>query len=835
MSRHANDPARTTGFVIVNSVFVLALVALGAFSAWPIYESPSYLLLVGVAVAVAVAISFVGLIQAWSWFTLVLVAVGAYLVLGVPLGIPSALEDPAKLGVAWLQFINATVFGWKQLVTVTIPVGTYEGLLVPALFLFFFASLAALSLSWRAARLHLLVVPLLLALPLFGLAFGPSAQSQRSTVLWIDVSAREFFIGLASLLLSLAFLIWRARIARRRALRAGAAAVTRQRRGDTAGSLRRAGLAIVMLLVGLTVAAAVVPGVAGSERQVLRTAIEPKISLSEFVSPLTQYRSYFGSAAYDAKLFTVEGGLSSVGRLRLAVLGFYDGEVYRVIDPAAGDGGRETAFARIPSTLHPQVVGTNETLRVTVDGYSGVWLPTAGDLVSIEFSGANEAALADGLFYNEFANAAVQLDILGTGDSYDFSATIPSTEPSLESLVKPTDGSNLIDPELIPQSLVDWVRAQAVGTDAASLRTLVERLRARGYLSHSLVEPVGADAAWLTDLGGSTFEPSLAGHSLGRISALFAALNAKQNETTSRQDADLVAAVGDDEQFAVATALLAQHLGFPSRVVLGFDLSQSASGAPPCGAGTCRGKNLIAWVEVGGADGSWATVDVTPQHENGIAPLNDEQQDPQNLTDVLPETADEVKPPEAIPSGGEQSAQSDSTDNADLAVLVTALKIAGASLLALLVAFMPFLTVLIAKVRRRRERLRAPDSESRIVGGWDEYVDAALDYGRPAPGSETRTEIARLYATPRAVLLATMADRAVFHAEPPEMTASEQFWLIVEAERRSFAAGKSRWQRFRSAVSLRSFVPELQTERLTRKPRATKTSNMTIGQTTVRS
>ena len=92
-----------------------------------------------------------------------------------------------------------------------------------------------------------------------------------------------------------------------------------------------------------------------------------------------------------------------------------------------------------------------------------------------------------------------------------------------------------------------------------------------------------------------------------------------------------------------------------------------------------------------------------------------------------------------------------------------------------------------------------------------------------------------MYGTPRAVLLATMADRAVFHAEPPEMTASEQFWLIVDAERRSFAAGKSRWQRFRSAVSLRSFVPELQTERPARPRRVKRSSNMTIGQTTVRS
>ena len=65
---------------------------------------------------------------------------------------------------------------------------------------------------------------------------------------------------------------------------------------------------------------------------------------------------------------------------------------------------------------------------------------------------------------------------------------------------------------------------------------------------------------------------------------------------------------------------------------------------------------------------------------------------------------------------------------------------------------------------------------------------------------------------PRGQILATMADRAVFHADPPELEASQQFWAIVEAERRSLAAGKSRWQRFRAAVSLRSFTRQMKTE-----------------------
>jgi predicted RNase H-like HicB family nuclease len=144
--------------------------------------------------------------------------------------------------------------------------------------------------------------------------------------------------------------------------------------------------------------------------------------------------------------------------------------------------------------------------------------------------------------------------------------------------------------------------------------------------------------------------------------------------------------------------------------------------------------------------------------------------------------------------------------------LVNILKIAGGSLLGLLILLAPFLTILIAKARRRRERVRAAEPENRIVGGWDEYVDAALDNGKPIPTSETRSELARLYGTPRGLILATMADRAVFHADPPQEDASAQFWAIVEAERRSLSAGKTRWQRFRSAISLRSFTRHLTAE-----------------------
>ena len=797
-------------FLIVNTLFVLALLAIGLIATWPIYESPSFVIMAVASVLVAAIISGLGLLRGWTWFTLAAITLGAYLLLGVPLAVPEALGNLGGLPASWVQFVTATVFGWKQLVTVTIPVGTYQALLVPAFLLTLASSTIALSLSWRAKRLYVLAVPALLALPLFGLAFGSSVESEAVRMLWMSVAPREFAIGLATLVVALGFLLWRARDARHAALRAGAAAVIRQQRGSTAGTLRRGAFALIMVLIAVLLSATVLPRMDSGDRQVLRTAIDPEITLAEYTSPLSQYRGYFGADSYNEELFAVSGDPGDGTRLRLAVLGYYDGEVFRVVDPQLGDEARDTAFARIPSRLNPS--GSTDDLEIAVGAYSGVWLPTAGDLASVRFSGSDASSLADGFFYNADSRAGVQLRLLGAGDEYSLEAVL-SDPVALEDIEKPSDATGLVDDDLMPENLVEWVRLQRVGSDAAALQTLVERLRARGYLSHALLEPQGDDADWIADLGDYSFEPSLAGHSIDRIDALFGALIDKQADTRSTDDADLVAAVGDDEQFAVAAALIAQHLGFPARVVLGFDLGggQDAD-VVSCDDGSCAGKNLMAWVEVGGDDGEWATLDVTPQHENPVSPINNNQQDPENLTEVVPDTALEQQPPEANPSGGDQSQQDPEPEGADLTWLVNILKIAGGSLLVLLVLFAPFLTILIAKFRRRRERLRATEPEERIVGGWDEYIDAALDHGKPLPGSETRSELARLYGTPRALVLAAMADRAVFHAEPPQADTSEKFWAIVEAERRSLAAGMGRWERFRAAVSLRSFTRHLKPE-----------------------
>lgn len=813
-SRSAREAPDWT-FVGINAAAILALVVVAAIAAWPIYASSSYVVLVVVSVLLGIGIAVAGLLRKFSWLTLILITVGVYLVAGVPLAVPSALTGIGAFAGGWLDLLTATVFGWKELVTISIPVGNYQSLQVPALIVFLAGTVTALSFAWRGVKLYFLALPVAFLMVLFGIAFGSNAASGNASVLGLGVLApREFALGLIAFLIGFGFLLWRVQYARGRALRsAQVTAGIRQARPALASLARRISLAVVIVLVAVIASAAITPAIGASQsREVLRTSVERDINLREYVSPLSQYRSYFESDLYNADLFTVESDVPLDTRLRLAVLSYYDGQVFRVIDPNATGVSEASSFVRVPYRLTPDESGTEEAkVTVQVGAYSGVWVPTVGQLLAADFTSDGSAALADNFFYNQTTASAVELDTLSEGDSYTLDAAVAPQVGDLASLGSPASPGDASD-ATFPKSMVDWVAAQEdVPADGEGLKTLIDRMRARGYLTHSIGKVTDeANADWIAGLGDKyVFKQALAGHSTDRIGTLFQSLLDKQSSTLDTEDVQLVSAVGDNEQFAVAAALLAKYLGFESRVVLGFDLGATAdpkSAIKPCVDGVCKGQNLSAWIEVKGLDGAWRSADVTPQFENALDPVNKSTKDPENGTAVTPDTATDQLPPDANPSGGDDVNRKNTADPIDLTWLVTTLKVIGISLLAILILLAPFITILIAKARRRKDRRTAEKAEERIVGGWDEYVDAALDHGRPAPTNETRVELARSYRSPQGVVLAHIADRAVFGALDPDDSESDIFWQIVEDERRQFSSGMTRWQRWRAAVSLKSFT-----------------------------
>jgi hypothetical protein len=795
---------------LVNAGFVLAMAAVAVWAAWPIYQTGYLLVTAGGAVVAGAAIAWIGRALSWSWMTVVLIALACYLVLGVPLALPGALSGVPEALSGVLDLLAATVFSWKELITISIPVGTYQSMLVPVFLLLLACSTAALSLTWRSSRWGSLAVPVMFLAQLFGLLFGSGEESAATAGTGFLVAApREVGIGLAALVVAIGYLVWRVKQERSVAIRvaAGTSGIRRRRNAGAANRVKQALLAAGILLIAVSVAVATVSTFARpTERDVLRTAIAPDVDLNEFISPLTQYRSYFTADTFDTELFRVTNASAEVSRIRLAVLSHYDGQVFRTVDPTVGNDARDTAFQRVPSVL--SAPGTPVSLDITLSDYANVWLPTAGSLTSIEFSGDTRQALADGFFYNGDFASGVELGEITPGDSYSLTAAIETDTTTLAQLQKPAAESALIDESLIPQSLRDWVAAQDVSDDGAGLQELITRLRDRGYLSHSLTTPA-ADSGWLFALG-IPFEPSLAGHSMERVGTLFTTLLDKQN-LVGTSGGPLVAAVGDDEQFAVAAALLARELGFPSRVVLGFVLDGDTGGIPACDDGICAGKNLTAWIEVGSADGTWVQANVTPQYEIPLAVLDEQRSDPQNDTEVAQSSAVEQLPPDANPSSGDEEPANEDVPDDALAWLWPILRSVGIGLLIALVIATPFLTILIAKAKRRHDRRRAPEPTTRIAGGWDEYLDAAVDTGLPAPEILTRTELAATFLSTRGslegsgVLLADLADAAVFGPIPPNEMDSDAFWRLVDAERALLTGSTSRWARARAALSLRSF------------------------------
>ena len=804
---------RSGARIAAGSLYVATITVLAAVAAWPIYRSLAFLILVLAAVVVGAAIATTARALRWPGWLTGLVAFGSLMVLGVPVAVPSRMTSLPEAVAGLGEVLFGSITAWKDLLTVELPAGAYRNLLVPALIVFLFGITAALLLAWRRPPTSALAVPVGLGMVAFGLLFGRTNVSAPLEIGPLTLAAPvETMIGALSLVASLVWLSWQTYAERSRALRrAASASGVRLSRSRGASDVRRMALGAGMIAISVAAATAIVPAVAqGAERTVLRSGVGPETALTSAISPLTEYRANFAEPRSDAVLFRVDAGEgvpaddrgSHATRVRLATLSYYDGESFRAVDPRGEvDAGR---YLRVPARLNAGA-GAPVTAHIRIGQLTGIWLPTLGRVQSIDFGGTRSGALADSFYYSSEAWGGVQVSEGGlrAGDAYAVTAVAPEAV-DLSLVDAPGVPAGAVEP---PESLQRWVAEHVEGSGGAALAGLVELLRERGYLSHAVSVDPESPPTWLTEIPGYAFESSASGHSLARIDALFRALLDREAEVGDA-DLPLVAAVGDDEQFSVAVALIARELGFPARVVVGARLA-SDDGLRTCDAGACRGGDIVAWTEVQSDAGEWIPIDVTPQ--SAIAPETDLtlQRDPQNETEVRPENAEEVVPPDPVQQDAPANVAQDDEAPADLSGLLAALRVSGIVLVVAALLLGPFAVVVAAKALRRRSRRRGDDPTARVVAGWEEYVDAAVDHGRPVPRTQTREETASEYGTPRALLLADRADRAVFAVDAATPAESDEFWRIVDEERRLFSAGETVWRSVIAAVSLRSFTREI--------------------------
>ncbi|UDF13692.1 transglutaminase-like domain-containing protein [Antiquaquibacter oligotrophicus] len=735
---------------IVFAILAVWLVTLIAGAAlWPIYESRGILVAIGAGLVGGAVVAGLGArFRHPSWVVMILTAL-YFVAVGVPVAVPSrALNGifPTPEGI--LDLLAGVALGWKQLLTVTLPVGDYEALLVPAFLLVLLSVVIGVSIATRTRVPEASVLPAVIVY-IVAVAFGP------------DDRAASVILPIA-LLTAVALALIGFRQGRRRAATAALARETDEHpTRDAAGFRALAGGLVLLVLAagaGVGAASALAPTTA---RTVLRTAVEQPFDPRDYVSPLSAFRSYWQEDTVDSVLFRVSGQDGEL--VRLATLDTYDGVVFAV--GSAAVTSESGAFVRVPSTFDQSgLEGVDTSTSIEIDQYSGVWVPTVGKLRSIDFEGPDGADLRGAFFYNDTTGTAADLRGLSSGDRYQLDSVVPPS-PALSDISDLEPGSAVV-PEAtgVPEELVTVLEEYVSGVDGpgAQLAAMLDGLAVNGYISHGVTDDE---------------PPSRSGHGSDRLTELLSAPRM----------------IGDGEQYAATAALMARELGFPSRVVLGF-VPQD---------GVVRGGDVVAYVEVDTAQYGWVALDVTPPYRDIPEELpEDNAQVSRPPTIVPPPVVDTEQPDRQETPDSEQELPPDL--NPLWGVLLAIATVLGWVLLALAILISPFLVIIVAKARRRRLRRRATLPADRVAGGWREFEDAVLDHGVSTAPSSTRSEVAGVTGVVGAQVLAAVADRATFSPDEPTAEDADVVWRAVDDLRGTLDSGLTRWQRLKARVSLRS-------------------------------
>ncbi|MFE7505263.1 transglutaminaseTgpA domain-containing protein [Promicromonospora sp. NPDC057488] len=753
--KEAEQPRALTRFALVDVAALVVMLGAVAVGFGPVWGSLGYLLPTVGGAVVGLAVAWVG---AWRRFPAVVVtalAVVAYVLFGGALALPhTTIAGVVPTLDTVRELLLGSVQGWKQFITTTPPMRSFPDLGVVPFLLMLIVSLIAGTIAWRAKHAVWAVVPIIVALV--------------GVILLGTVDAAMPIVQ--GLVIAIAALLWGA--VRVMEARVGTHSISTEASREATRRLRwhrvRTGatiLGVAALAAGFT-APIIMPQ---QPRTVLRETVVPPFDIHQFTSPLVAFRHYAKDARED-ELFTVSN-LPEGGRVRLATLDRYDGVVY----DAAGDGGDTGVYTRVGEEIATGSKVTPTPIDITVSGYSGVWVPEIGKLTGIEWTGANAEAQTDGTYYNRDTLTALTTAGLRKGDTYRLNVLMPETPD--EDVLKKAEISDADLPETEPTAMPAGLPAKATQftgeeTDPATkLFYIRDALQASGVLSSGLDGEV----------------PSRPGHSAERIDTLV------EEEKM----------VGDDEQFAVALALMARQAGIPARVVMGFypDKDSDYQEGEPW---TVVGEDVHAWIEVPYKEYGWVPIDAVPDEKPQIQPEPKSEQVPK------PPVLQDPEPPEEPDKAKAGSVEDDKKDDAendpfDWGLLGLILLAVG---IPLLVIAGPIIAILAYKARRRTARRTAEQPADRISGGWHEVVDVVTDLGTTVPPGATRREgagvIAGAHQVPSTLTLAHRADASVFGRGEPTQADVDTFWAEVDELVGGLRSNLSTRRRVRAALSLRS-------------------------------
>lgn len=515
-------------------------------------------------------------------------------------------------------------------------------------------------------------------------------------------------------------------------------ASVRARRAESLVGQRRSGVVGALAVV---VVVAVVSGLAGllvpDNDQTDRVRLDPTgegvvAEAADTVVP---------TGAGRVELMRADG-VPDGRRLRFGVLDEYDGQAWVPAEQSPGAGPAGT-FRRINRVVEPLTNGPEVEVRVRVrPGYASSWLPMLGELTRIDLDYTDGRTQLDDIRYNQATSSAVVVGGVDGRDDYTFTSVVTPTDFSgTDEAMVATEGQRQPEGAFLDPFLVPFDRAELEPLQRVLL--MARYLRANGE-----VRLTGTSSQDPVDLG-------------------LRLLGAER-------------ITGTPFQYSAVTALGASRLGVPARVVVG---------AAPDARGIVAQRDVLSWVELQLADGTWRTLE--PDRYTGVHAPADEADDERSgaggwVQTELDLDKDQIK----IPKGADIELSPDAVleDESDTWAVVGGIALGLAALVLLALLLVPF-----AKVVRRRRRT-AGGWSSIYVNGWQEVLDAARDRGTPVPDVWGRVAQAKQLGT--GLDLARRADAAVFAPGPGDAEDGREFWrgcLDLRGELIAQTDGRSRW------------------------------------------
>lgn len=530
-----------------------------------------------------------------------------------------------------------------------------------------------------------------------------------------------------------------------------------------------AATAVLAVAAGAGLMAA--PFLTGENRELIREYVPQDLKPYEYATPLAKFR-YYRTDLQNTTLLTVEG--IPVGeRIRVATMDYYDGTEYHVAgsdDPRKISGvfgpytsaraGSEEATANLPQ-------GNFVDAHIDIEAYRDVWFPGPARINWLTCSGPRMQDILDGLYFNQATGTAMTTVGLRRGDNYNVGGTlavIPTEQQLATAVFAPIE----LPPDEIPAEIADI----AARITAAAPRPIDKVLALQGFLQQGGFYN-----------GGSTVMP--VGHDRDRIISFLTAAQI----------------VGDDEQYAVAMALMAKSVGIPTRVVAGFQVAPDRK--------TITGDDARAWVEIAFENLGWVQFDPAPPRDK-VPPAPPSPVAPPNLPPPDEKDEEEKEPEEKKPPV--QQAIDDIKESLPSAFLPlwNALSVFAKSLLILAIPLALALIIVAIKTRRRRRRQSLPDPSQRVSAGWHEAVDIAIDLGLARKAGATRLETAyqaqSVLPADGMVPLARLADADSFSPPVPDDKTAEEYWAAVDTWRDEVRSAVPRTEWWARAVSIRSLT-----------------------------